>query len=58
MEIRIKASDEGFEDIFAIATLIAAYKNPHIHFDLLEITEEERIRELEHLEQVMEQLSH
>jgi hypothetical protein len=39
--------------LFELATLIAAYSNPHMFFDLKDISEIERLSELESLKNLM-----
>ena len=51
--IRILASEDGFDDIYFLADMIARYKNPQMFFDLKDIPEAERLAELSVLEDMM-----
>jgi hypothetical protein len=47
------------ETLYALATLIAAYTNPHVHFDLAQFQEEDKLElncELEHLKNLMREM--
>lgn len=44
---------EQDNDLCELARLIAAYSNPHLFMDLKDISEEERLKELEALKNMM-----
>lgn len=54
--IRILASEEGFDEIFLRAILIAQYTNPQLFYDLRDIPEAERLAELDKAKNEMEEL--
>lgn len=55
MEFRIYPSEEGFEEISLLATMIAVYTNAHMYpFDALyKLPEAERLEEIETLKDIM-----
>ena len=55
MELRIKASEDGFEEINFISYMISVYKNPQLFFgNLGNIPKPEREAEIIILEDIME----
>jgi hypothetical protein len=46
-------NSEQDETLYELATLIAAYSNPHMFRDLKELPEEERLKELDALKNMM-----
>jgi hypothetical protein len=57
---RITASDEDFDKMYLLQTMIAAYTNPHVHFDLNQngIPEPERRAEIAILKAMFEEMMH
>lgn len=55
LELRIYASEEGFDEIYFLADMISKYKNPQLFFDL-KIPEAERLVELTVLENMMKEM--
>jgi hypothetical protein len=60
LTVRIKASDEDFEKMYLLQTMIAAYTNPQIHFDLNQngISGPERKAEIASLKSMFEEMMH
>lgn len=60
LTIRIKASDEDFEKMYLLQTMIAAYTNPQIHYDLNQkgMPEPERKAEIAILKSMFEEMMH
>ena len=58
MELRIKPSDPGFQDVHFVADWIAKLKNAHLFHDLKDMPEIERLVYLRDLEELFEQLMH
>jgi hypothetical protein len=60
LTVRIKASDENFEEMYLLQTMIAAYTNPQAHYDLHQngMPEPERRAEIAILGAMFEELMH
>lgn len=56
--IRMMPSDPLFPDVYSIVTMIAAYTNPHVHLDLQQVPEEERLKTLDKLTELFLELTH
>lgn len=55
MELRIFPSEDGFEEIYFLADMIARYKNPQLFFDLKSIPEAEQLAELSILKDMLKE---
>jgi hypothetical protein len=60
LTVRIRASDENFEKMYLLQTMIAAYTNPQVHYDLNQdgMPEPERRAEIAILEAMFEEMMH
>ena len=60
LTIRVKESDEDFDKMYLLQTMIAAYTNPQAHYDLSQngISEPERQAEIAILHSMFEEMMH
>ena len=60
LTVRITASDEGFDRMFLLQTMIAACINPHVHYDLNQggMPDQERKAEIAILKSMFEEMMH
>ena len=60
LTVRIKASDEDFEKMYLLQTMIAAYTNPQVHYDLKQdgMSGLERRAEIAILASMFEEMMH
>ena len=58
MTFRIMPSDPEYEVFAFLAHAIAALKNPHVHFDLRDMPEAERLADLAYYTAQFEELTH
>jgi hypothetical protein len=60
LTVRIYASDEDFDKMYLLQTMIAAYINPHVHFDLNQdgMPDQERSAEIAVLKSMFEEMMH
>jgi hypothetical protein len=60
LTVRIRASDEDFDKMYLLQTMIAAYTNPQVHYDLNQngMTESERRVEIATLKAMFEEMMH
>lgn len=54
----VRPGDEYYPVFVHLATLIAAYMNAHVHFDLASMGEVERLAEVARLKAWFEELTH
>jgi hypothetical protein len=57
---RVKESDEDFDKMYLLQTMIAAYTNPQAHYDLNQngMSEPERRAEIATLSAMLEEMMH
>jgi hypothetical protein len=58
MELRLKSTDEGFEEYNETLFLLAAMKNRHMYLEFRDMPEVEAQAEIARLQSKLEEMSH
>lgn len=58
MSLHVSPSSDDGKLFFLLSQMIAAYTNAHMHSDLMDMPEAERLAEIEILKSWMEELMH